>query len=79
MTEKATVTVSKTIKAKLAADIAARMKKGKVSQSELARRMKTSRAVVHRLLNAANTSLTLATLASVSTALKAKVSVRLGG
>jgi transcriptional regulator len=79
MTEKATVTVSKTIKAKLAADIASRMKRGKVSQSELARRMKTSRAVVHRLLNAADTSLTLATLASVATALKTKVRITVGG
>lgn len=77
MTVKATVKVSKTIKAQLARDIAAGMKRRSITQSELARRMKTSRAVVHRLLNASDTSLTLSTLASAATALKGKASVRI--
>lgn len=77
MTEKQTVVVSKATKAKLAADIAGRMKRLKMSQSELSRRMSTSRAVVHRLLNPNDVSLTLATLSSVAVALKAKVSVKL--
>jgi transcriptional regulator with XRE-family HTH domain len=76
MTEKTTVTVSKTIKAQITAGLAARMKREKMSQSELARRMKTSRAVVSRLLKVGDTSLTLATLASAATALKTSVRIR---
>lgn len=82
MTEKQADTAAKAIKAQLVAALARKMKKpgtkGAVSQSELARRMKTSRAVVHRLLKTDDTSLTLSTLAGAATALKAKVSVRFG-
>lgn len=45
------------------------MKKQAVSQAEMARRMKTSRTVVRRLLDANDTSVTLATLARASRAL----------
>lgn len=77
MTEKAEVLLSRTVKAQLTAGIAKRMKSAKVSQSDLARRMKTSRAVVHRLLKPRDTSLTLTTLASALVALKLKAAVRL--
>jgi len=77
MTEKAQVLLSRTIKAQLVTEIAKRMKRDKVSQSELARRMSTSRAVVHRLLKPRDTSLTLSTLASALVALKLKAAVRL--
>lgn len=77
MTDKVSVQVSKAFKAQLVVEIAKRMKAKKLSQSELARRMGTSRAVVHRLLKTADVSLTLTTLASVATALGSKVTVKL--
>lgn len=77
MSEKITVTVSKNIKGQIATAIRKGLAKRKMSQSDLARIMKTSRAVVHRLLKDGDTSLTLVTLASAATALKLKVTVRL--
>lgn len=77
MTEKAQVTLAREVKAQVAGAIAKRMKRDGISQSELARRMSTSRAVVHRLLKLKDTSLTLTTLASALTALKMKATVRL--
>ena len=47
-----------------------------VSQSELARRMKTSRAVVHRLLQGDDPSVTLATISRAAKALGRTFSVR---
>jgi antitoxin HicB len=45
------------------------MKKAEVSQAEMARRMGTSRAVVRRLLDQNETSVTLATISRAATAL----------
>jgi predicted XRE-type DNA-binding protein len=45
------------------------MKQGNVSQAELARRMKTIRAVIHRLLDADDPALTLSTISKVAYAL----------
>ena len=47
------------VKRVLAWELTQAMKQGKVSRAELARRMKTSRAVVHRLLNAEDSAVTL--------------------
>jgi antitoxin HicB len=44
-----------------------------MTQSELAKRMRTSRTVVHRLLDPRDTSVTLATLAKASKALGVKL------
>lgn len=57
------------MKSHLTRIIVSAMKKQKMSQSELARRMVTSRAVVHRLLKPADTSVTLTTAANALTAL----------
>lgn len=65
------------IKRELAADLARALKKAGLSQSELARRMRTSRAVVHRLLKADDPSVTLATLSRAAVALGRKVKVTL--
>ena len=65
------------IKRALAWQIARAMKETNVSQAELARRMKTSRAVVHRLLDATDASVTLSTISKAATALGRSVRVRL--
>ena len=65
------------IKRHLANDLATAMRKEGISQSELARRMRTSRAVVHRLLKADDPSVTLATLSRAAVALGRKVKVTL--
>ena len=57
------------IKRVLSWEIERAMKAGRVSQAELARRMKTSRAVVHRLLDETDPSVTLATINKAATAL----------
>lgn len=44
------------------------MKRNKISKTEMAERMHTSRAVVNRLLDASDTSVTLATIARASVA-----------
>lgn len=49
-----------------------------VNNTEMARRMKTSRAVVVRLLNATDTSVTLATISRAANALGVVPSVTLG-
>lgn len=53
------------------------MKQGKVSQAELARRMKTSRAVIHRLLDADDPSVTLSTISKAAAALGRSVRLQL--
>lgn len=58
-------------------DLRGLMKAQGVTQAELARRMNTSRAVVHRLLDEANHGVTVATLAEAAIALRATVSLRL--
>ncbi|MEP7356883.1 MAG: helix-turn-helix transcriptional regulator [Anaerolineales bacterium] len=51
------------------------MKQRQLSKSELAARMKTSRAAVERLLDPANTSVTLATLGRAAAALGTHLTV----
>ncbi|HEY8509841.1 MAG TPA: helix-turn-helix transcriptional regulator [Steroidobacteraceae bacterium] len=65
------------IKRELASELHRAMKKQKMSQSELARRMKTSRAVVHRLLKRDDPSVTLSTISRAAVALGRSVKVRI--
>ena len=65
------------IKRDLASDLQRMLKKDNVSQSELARRMRTSRAVVHRLLKRDDPSVTLATISRAAVALGCSVKVML--
>lgn len=58
-----------TMKRVLAWEFNEAMKKAEVSQAEMARRMGTSRAVVRRLLDQNETSVTLATISRAATAL----------
>jgi ribosome-binding protein aMBF1 (putative translation factor) len=60
---------ARAVKRVLAWEIERAMQEARLSQAELARRMKTSRAVVHRLLDPDDTSVTLATLTRVAIAL----------
>ncbi|HEY2408455.1 MAG TPA: helix-turn-helix transcriptional regulator [Polyangiaceae bacterium] len=57
----------------LAAKIERAMTRQKMTQVELAKAMRTSRTVVHRLLDPHDTGVTLATLAKASKALKVKL------
>ena len=57
----------------LAAKIERAMSRKKMTQAELARTMRTSRTVVHRLLDPHDTSVTLATLSKASKALGVKL------
>lgn len=61
----------------IAFQIAQEMERGEISQSELARRMKTSRSSVERLLDPANPSVTLATLERAATAVGKRLRVQL--
>jgi antitoxin HicB len=70
-------TTAVAIKRVLAWQLAQAMKADKVSQAELARRMKTSRAVVHRLLDADDPAVTLSTISRAAAALGCSVSVAL--
>jgi predicted XRE-type DNA-binding protein len=65
------------IKRELASELHRAMKKQKMSQSELARRMRTSRAVVHRLLKRDDPSVTLSTISRAAVALGRNVKVRI--
>jgi predicted XRE-type DNA-binding protein len=65
------------IKRELASELHRAMKKQKMSQSELARRMRTSRAVVHRLLKRDDPSVTLSTISRAAVALGQNVKVRI--
>ncbi len=65
------------IKQVLAWQLRRAMKSEKVSQAELARRMKTSRAVVHRLLNGDDVSVTLSTISRAAIALGKEVTLRI--
>jgi antitoxin HicB len=53
-------------KRQFAAQLARQLKKRKISNSELARRMSTSRAVVHRIFQGNDTGLTLKTMANAA-------------
>lgn len=57
------------VKRVLAWEFEEAMKRANVSQAEMARRMSTSRAVVRRLLDANDLSITLATMSKAATVL----------
>lgn len=61
----------------IAFQIAQEMEREHISQSEMARRMKTSRSAVERLLDPANPSVTLATLERAVTAVGKRLKVQL--
>ncbi|WP_298703149.1 XRE family transcriptional regulator [uncultured Campylobacter sp.] len=63
------------IKRVIAYQIEEEMRAQNITQTELAQRMNTSRAVVSRLLNPKNSSLTLSTLSSAVSALGKKLDV----
>lgn len=65
------------LKRVLAWELAMAMKKLDVSRAELARRMRTSRAVVHRLLNGDDPAVTLATITRAAVALGRRVDLRI--
>ena len=65
------------VKRTLAEQIRASMVVDKVSQAELARRMHTSRAVIHRLLDDGDLSITLSTISKAASALGRIVSIEL--
>lgn len=71
------VSTARAIKRVLAWQLGQAMKEGKVTQAELARRMKTSRAVVHRLLDATDPSVTLSTISKAAAALGRSVQLQL--
>ena len=63
------------VKRVLAFQVEPEMKRRQLSKTEMASRMKTSRAAVERLLDPANTSITLATLGRAAAALGKNLSV----
>jgi predicted XRE-type DNA-binding protein len=65
------------IKRVLAWEIQQAMAANGVSQAEMARRMKTSRAVVRRLLDTENSSVTLATISRAANALGRQLALKL--
>ena len=65
------------LKRVIAWQIAQEMKAQKLTKTELAKRMHTSRAALNRLLDENDASLTLTTLASAAAALGKKVNLQL--
>jgi DNA-binding Xre family transcriptional regulator len=65
------------IKRAIAYQIAEEMKKKNLTKTEMANRMKTSRAALERLLDPENASITLITLERAASALGKKLSVQL--
>jgi transcriptional regulator with XRE-family HTH domain len=65
------------IKELLAEQLAELLRKKALTKSEMAARMKTSRAAVDRLLDASNPSLTLATLGKAARALGHRIRIEL--
>ncbi len=65
------------IKRVIAHQIAVEMKKNKLTKTEMASRMKTSRAALERLLDPENASITLITLERAASALGKKLTVQL--
>ena len=61
----------------IAFQIAQEMERAHISKSELARRMKTSRPAVERLLDPANPSVTLSTLERAASAVGKRLKVQL--
>ena len=74
MLEEATAVALKRV---IAWQIGEEMKAQHLTKTELAKRMHTSRAALNRLLDEADTSLTLTTLASAASALGKKISFQL--
>ena len=68
---------STAIKRVLAWQFAQLMKKKRISKTEMARRMRTSRAALDRLLDAENTSVTLQTMGRAAAALGKTLTVAL--
>ena len=66
------------IKRVVAYQIAEEMKKKKLTKTEMASRMKTSRAALERLLDPDNGSITLITLERAASVLGKKLTVQLG-
>jgi DNA-binding Xre family transcriptional regulator len=64
------------LKRVIAWQIAEEMKSQQITKTELAKRMHTSRAALNRLLDDADPSLTLTTLASAAAALGRKVNIQ---
>jgi len=65
------------LKRAISLQIAQQMRASKLTKTELARRMRTSRAALNRLLDESDPSLTLTTLASVAVALESAVRIRI--
>lgn len=65
------------VKRVLAWELHKAMKQAHVSKAELARRMKTSRAVIHRLLDEGDPSVTLATITRAATVLGKTVRLKI--
>lgn len=65
------------LKRVIAWQIAEEMKAQKITKTELAKRMHTSRAALNRLLDEQDASLTLTTLASAASALGRKLNIQL--
>ena len=61
----------------LAASLRQAMEQGDITESNLAKKMRTSRTLVRRLLNPSDTGVTLATLTKASSVLGFKFSVKL--
>src|SRR5688572_18180449 len=68
---------ARALKQALALQLAKLLKKNELTKAEMAARMKTSRAAVDRLLDASNTSVTLATLGKAARALGRKIKIEL--
>ena len=68
---------SAAIKRVLARQLEAAMKEKKVSRTEMARRMHTSRAALNRLLNPGHDSVTLATLRKAATVVGREIRLEL--
>ena len=65
------------IKKTLALQLRRAMRRRRVSQSQLARQMRTSRTVINRMLDPSDTGVTLATLSRASRVLGLRVDIRL--
>lgn len=71
--------VAAAIKRVIARQLADAMKQKNITRTEMANRMNTSRAVINRLLDADDTSVTLATLAKASLAVGVPLQIGFGG
>ena len=65
------------LKRAISLQLAQQMRVSKLTKTELARRMKTSRAALNRLLDESDPSLTLTTLASAAAAFESTVRIRI--